>query len=176
MNGKYDIEKLKSWLSEYKENEKDVEVQLERLARMQARMESCSAPELTDMPKSAGFTVDKLSMQMAKKIDLENSIKEFLKNQQLYLERIEYLVELLPKAKERAIIRMRYEDGAPWATVVDRVYGKYPDFQDREQSYYRMMYRIHKGALKKMAAYLQDSNDSYVEFYRDFVPRVRYYS
>lgn len=176
MNDKYEIEKVKAWLSEYKENERDVEDQLERLARMQARMEKCNAPEITDMPRASGFQTDRLSMMMARKIDMENSIKNYLERQALYLDRIEYVVEKLPFARERQIIRLRYEDGEKWVAILQRMYGDADDFAEREASYNRTMFQSHNDALQKIAVFLNNEDDPNVMFYRDYVPRMLYYS
>lgn len=174
MNGKYNIDKVKAWLSGFRDNERDVDDQFERLERLKARLESCSAPEITDMPRSPGFATDKMSMMLARKVDLESSLNNYVERQREYLRRIEYMVERLPKSVERTVIRLRYEDGMPWADISFTLYGDSEDYLERESTYLRKVYNLHGDALYDMAVYFSESGDPEVAFFAEFVPRYRY--
>ncbi len=170
-NPGYDVSKVKYWLLEYKENEKDVEYQLERIERLQARLEKCNAPEITDMPRAPSPPTDKMSIMIAKKLDMEKRLQNFLEKQGIYLDRIEYLICKLLNASESAIIRMRYEDALQWSMILYYMYGKEPDYLEREESLLRTVYLIHGEALLKIAKYLQDSGDPEVAFFEEYIPK-----
>lgn len=169
---KYDVSKVKKWLSEFRVNERDIDDQIERLERMQARLESCSAPEITDMPRSPGFATDKMSLLLARKIDLETKLHAYIETQREYEDRIEYLISKLPKWTERVIIRRKYIDAERWEDITFTLYGDKEDYLQKEESYKRNMFLIHGDALEFIAQYFEESGDPEVAFFHDFVPKM----
>ncbi len=150
----YDTDTIKCRLIEYRERERDIENQLERLDRIEMRLKSIGSPVLSDMPKSPSASQDRMADMIAQKIDLEKEIKKEVAEQKRERESIGLLLEKLRHADERAVIRMRYIDGASWNDIVDMLFGGKEDFLDKEDTYLRRTHKIHGSALTNMAKIL----------------------
>ena len=57
---RYDVAAVKERLNEYREKERDIDNQIERLVRLVTKMSSVGAQTITDMPRSPGSDGDSL--------------------------------------------------------------------------------------------------------------------
>ncbi len=146
---------VKHRLVEYRERERDIENQLERLDRIELRLKSIGSPALSDIPKSPSASQDKTADIIAQKIDLENEIKMAVAEQRQERNAIESILKKLKHSDERAVIRMRYFDGASWEDVVGMLFGGKEDFLRKEDTYLRRTHKIHGSALMNMAIIIQ---------------------
>ena len=161
---RYDINTVKDWLLEFREREKDIQGQLNRLDVIEMRITSIGSPTLSDMPKSPSPFQDRSAYMIAVKIDLENDIKEQQTEQKRIRKSIEKVVRGLRKAEERSVIRARYLDCAfyhedklsDWNDVSNTLFGDRGDFLDKEESYLRRVHKIHGSALLNMARYIEE--------------------
>lgn len=155
---RYDTDAVKYRLIEYRERAKDIESQTERLDRLEMKILSVGSPTLSDMPKSPSPPQDRTTALIADKIDLENDIRQAIAEQRREKEEIEVILRKLRHSEERAVIRMRYFDGASWNDVVDMLFGGKDDFLGKEDTYLRRTHKIHGSALLNMAIIIQGGN------------------
>lgn len=152
---RYDTDAVKYRLIEYRERAKDIEIQTERLDRLEMKILSIGSPTLSDIPKSPSPPQDRTTALIADKIDLENDIRQAIAEQRREKEAIEVILRKLRHSEERAVIRMRYFDGASWNDVVDMLFGGKDDFLGKEDTYLRRTHKIHGSALLNMAIIIQ---------------------
>ena len=155
---RYDTDAVKYRLIEYRERAKDIESQTERLDRLEMKILSVGSPTISDMPKSPSPPQDRTTALIADKIDLENDIRQAIAEQRREKEEIEVILRKLRHSEERAVIRMRYFDGASWNDVVDMLFGGKDDFLGKEDTYLRRTHKIHGSALLNMAIIIQGGN------------------
>lgn len=153
----YDVDAVIAWLDQYRDTEEEIDGQIERLERLESRMQGISAQVLTGMPRSSSASTDRMADMLSQKEDLEKSINEAVKQQSLERVRIESVLKKSCKPEEKSVIRMRYIDRSEWEDVLDMLYGGKPDFLEKEDSYERRMYRKRESALWKMARYLEET-------------------
>ncbi len=164
---RYDTNAVKEWLNDFREREKDIQSQLQRLDVMETRLSSIGSPTLSNMPKSASPVQDRMASMVAVKVDLENDIKRQQKGLLETREMIEkILLKALKKSEERSVIRARYLDCcfyhedklSDWNDVNNTMFGDRQDFLSKEESYLRRVHKIHGSALLNMARYIEDNN------------------
>lgn len=139
---------VKDWLSAYREDEIRIDNQFERLRRLEARMKSVKAVEISDMPKAFGSSTDGLTEYVIKKESIISAINRLSKIHDKDRAAIEELVRALPKALEQNVIELRYLDGMDWQEVTASVCGA--DAVKFDSSM-RRVYRAHESALEFMA-------------------------
>ena len=156
---RYDVEAVKQRLTEYLENERDIDNQIERLEHLNARMVGVGAQVLTDMPKSPSVTNDRMAELLGQKEELELAIRAAVTEQSRERQRIEAILKHLRNPDERAVIRMRYFDRSSWPEVRDMMFGHKADFGEKEETYLRRTHRVHGSALVNMAKYIEETGD-----------------
>ena len=72
---RYDVAAVKERLNEYREKERDIDNQIERLVRLITKMSSVGAQTITDMPRSPGSDGDSIGKLVAEKEELEADIR-----------------------------------------------------------------------------------------------------
>ena len=136
---RYDVAAVKERLNEYREKERDIDNQIERLVRLVTKMSSVGAQTITDMPRSQGTDGDRIGKLVAEKEEL-----------------IEAILSKLKHSDERAVIRIRYHDRESWSTVAEVIFGNVEDYLDREGTYIRRVHKIHGSALLNMAKIMEN--------------------
>lgn len=156
----YDVGAVKAWLVEYRNNERDLDNQNERLERLVMKMTSVGAPVLSDAPKSPNSSRDRFGDYLAKKEELEADIADALQKQKSTRKEIERILKHIRNPDERAVIRMRYLDVSNWTDVTDLMFGGREDYLGKEESYLRRVHKVHGDALRHMAIYIARSQKS----------------
>lgn len=149
-----EFDALKLRLDDYREAEKDIEHQNERLDLLVTRMAGVGAQVLTDLPRSPSPPTDRISDMLHKKQELEDELREMLAAHKEERQWIESVLHHLRKADERAVVRFRYIDVMSWNTVNDAMFGGKEDFLDKEETYLRRAHKVHDRALQNMVMYL----------------------
>lgn len=152
---RYNTDAVKYRLQEYRERERDIENQLERLDRIEMRLERIGSPVLSDMPKSPSPAHDRMADMIVQKVDLENDIRMAMAEQKKERDAIGVILKKLRHSDERAVIMMRYFDGASWSDVAYMLFGGKEDFLGKEDTYLRRTHKIHGSALLNMAIIIQ---------------------
>ncbi len=130
---------------------REIDNQIERLERMEAAMTSPSGPNLSGMPRATGNTSDRVAIQVARKIELEETIRAAIDAEAEERAAIELLIQRLKKPDERAVIRLRYFDRAGWPEICKILFGEAEDFEDSTENYMRKTFRLHGTALVSLA-------------------------
>jgi hypothetical protein len=152
----YDVSLLKTRLYGFREKERDIENQIERLDRLVTKMSTVGVSSLTDMPKSAGNVSDKIGIMVSLKQELEDNIIKEVEEQREERRKIESILDELHHSDEKAVIRMRYFDRASWNEIIYMMFGDRTDFNEKEDSYLRRVHKIHGAALQHMAKILAE--------------------
>ena len=149
------VDAVKAWLSEYREDEKELDEQCERLEKLQAKMIGLGAQVITDMPIVHGASNDRLTDLIAKKDEIDTSIKKLAMKHLKDRENIEKVVSELKTAEEKSVVRLRYVDALRWEDVSQLIFGKKDDYMGKEDSYLRRVFLTHGNALTGMVDILQ---------------------
>lgn len=148
---KEEVEALKYRLKLFQDREREIESQTERLDYIETKLKSAGSPNLSDIPKSPNGPQDRIGSMVAQMIDIKNDIQYMVEKQQEERHRLEELTAVLP-ANEKAVMRMKYIDGASWNEITDMLFGGKDDFLEKEDSYSQRTYAWHRAALEKLAA------------------------
>lgn len=154
----YDVQGVKEKLMEYRETEKEIDSQIERLERLQAKMYGVGSPQLSDMPKPTGVAGDRISGLIAQKDELESKIRKMINDHTDQRNRIESLVCKLRKADQKTVIRMRYLDGEKWCDISEVLFSSRDDYEGKEDNYLRTVGNIHGRALLNIAKLIDKEN------------------
>lgn len=152
-----DIKNVKSWLVGYKELEKDIDNQIERLERLESRMYSVGSPTMDDIGGGHGSSdKDKMTILVYRKEKLKSKIMQMIDEQEKEHDAIEQCLGKLKNPDERAVIEMRYIDGEAWWDVSEMLFGSKKDYEERKESYLRRTTKLHGKALYSMSIVLDD--------------------
>jgi len=141
---------MKRRLQKYRDLNRDIDNEIERLERLEERAISPSSSNLTGMPKSSGFQ-DKIAEAAARITELEDEIRDLMKIRDLERFKIERMVKTLSKADERAVIRMRYIDAEDWEQIQFMMFGGKEDYEDKIDNYKQRVFRLHNSAIANLS-------------------------
>lgn len=147
----WDVAVVKEWLAEYREKERDIDNQIERLERFVTKMTAAGAQVISDMPRSPGSTGDRIGDMVSRKEELENSIRAEVRRQSEKRKLIESILARLRRSDEKAVIRMRYIDREGWSVVAELMFGSRDDYDGKVDTYLRRTHKVHGAALQNMA-------------------------
>ena len=152
----WDVSAVKEWLIEYREKERDIDNQIERLERFIIKMTSVGAQVISGMPRAPGTTGDRIGGMIGQKEELEASIRSDVMEQSEKRKLIESILAQIRRSDERAVIRMRYIDRESWNTVAELMFGRREDYEGKEDTYLRTVHKDHGPALQNMAQVMSE--------------------
>lgn len=138
-------------LEEYREKDRDIANQVERLERLEARMYGVGSQNLSSMPKAPSPTNDRVADLIDQKNELEALIREDIQLQSAERKFFEEAMKTNRSSDEKAVIRMRYFDGRSWQEVTEMLYGHKEDFDLKLDTYTRRAFATRKRAVVKIA-------------------------
>lgn len=141
-------ERLQSYASLIRE----IDNQIERLELMEEKMTAPISPRLDGMPRSGSSTFDRMTMELARKEELEKGIKRLIQKERDEAADIQEATKLLKKADERQVILLRYVDGLQWPEICEALYGQEKDYEERAEALMKKTFRVHGFALKNIEA------------------------
>lgn len=144
-------EMMKDWLAAYRNDEREINEQLEKLRELRARIMGIGAQEITDMPRAPAKIRDVLAEYMIRAEEIEERMNARILQHEKDRAAILRLLDRLKTVEERSIIKHRYLYGREWAEVMVAVYHNSADFGGKQEAYRRKMYRAHDNALRMMA-------------------------
>lgn len=151
---------VKEWLSRYAVVAREVALLRARADAIRDRAASPSSPTLDGMPRSPGFEGDRLGevIGIADALDHEAAEKE-QDAAALYAEIDGEIRKIGGKygVERRLVLQCRYLDGQAWGGVTYLLFGDRVDFNDKEDSFQRRVFNIHKAALEDLAQILYQS-------------------
>lgn len=150
-------DEIKKRLLEYRDNEREIDNQIERIENLESKLGSVGSPILSDMPKAPNSAADRMASQIAQKYDLEEKVRGLIHHQEEERGWIYSLTSHLRNADERAVIEMRYIDVESWPSVCKMLYGHENDYEDHYESKMRLTTKKHGRALMNMAIYVAEN-------------------
>lgn len=148
---------VKEWLSRYADAAREVALLRARADAIRDRVASPSSPTLDGPPRSPGLEGDRLGevIGIADVIERQVAEKE-AQAVEAYREIDATIQQISGKhATERKfILQCRYLDRMDWPDVIFLLFGDKDDFGDREDSFTRRAYNIHKEALQDIGTIL----------------------
>lgn len=157
---RYDVAAMKERLNRYRENERDIDNQIERLERLVSKMTGAGSQVITDMPRAPSVSTDRMAEFVEQKEELEASIRKAVEEQSCERSKIESILKQLAHSDEKAVIRIRYFDRESWSVVTKMMFGGKDDFYRKEDTYLRRVHKIHCSALLNMAKVLEDGGSN----------------
>lgn len=148
---------VKKLLTEFLEAEREVDNQIERLNILTERIYSVGSPKMSDMPRDPSPAGDRIAEMVARKMACEEKVKWLA---QIQAERRQLYEEIAGKIKEpdkKAVIVLRYLEGAKWERILESLFSENEDFEERRDSYMRRVMRLHGWGLQEMAKIIDNS-------------------
>lgn len=136
----------------YRDLNREIDLQIERLEQMEAKAGSPSTPNLSGMPKGSSFQHDRIADTVARIADLRSEIDSLIAERDAEQKALEALIRRLPNADRRLVLRLRYLDSEDWEDVLFIAYGGKPDFNEKYGNYKQRVFRHHKQALTELEA------------------------
>ena len=144
-------------MSRYADAAREIRYLRERADAIRTRAASPASSKLDGMPKAPGFAGDRLGdvIGIADALEREADEKEqdaaALYNE---IDRAIRQIEGKHGVERRTVLQCRYLDGQAWGGVTYLLFGDRVDFTDKEDSFQRRVFNIHKAALKDLAQVL----------------------
>lgn len=148
---KKEFELMRKRLLEYRNLNREIDNEIERLERLEDRASSPSSPNLSGMPKAPSPATDRMADTVARILDLRDEIEELVSIRNAERANIESLVKRLDKADERAVIRMRYLDLEEWEDIQMMIFGGKEDYCDKFDNYRQRVFRLHNAAIGNLS-------------------------
>lgn len=139
----------------YKDLNREIDLQIERLERMEDKVKAPSAANLSGMPKSSPAR-DRLASDVAIIADLKAEIMELIEERDAERTALDGLISRLRNPENRLVLRLRYLDFEEWEDVIFTAYGSKPDFNEKYDNYKQRVFRHHKQALSELEALEQE--------------------
>lgn len=151
---------VKARLRRYSDLLDEIDMQRQRLDRMRAECGSPRSPRYDGMPKAKGSDPDWVHREAMMIIRLEERVADDEAREAEERRDLERMVSKVPRAMERAVLRMRYFDRCDWEWIAFAVYGDKEDYFDRADEYRQRVYRRHSDAVLSLA--LVDADEAIV--------------
>lgn len=134
----------------YKDLNREIDLQIERLEQMEAKAGSPSTPNLSGMPKGSSFQHDRMAAVVARIADLRSEIDALIEQRDKEQQALDSLIRRLQSPDKRLVLRLRYLDSEEWDDVIFIAYGGKPDFNEKYDNYKQRVFRHHKQALTEL--------------------------
>jgi hypothetical protein len=124
------------------------------LERLESKLTYPRSAALSGVPGAAASDPDRLAHALAELEELRTENRKRVAALRDLRHRIEGAVRLIDGPgwpNQRAVLRMRYLDGEQWEVIAQLLFGRDPDFQMKQDSYIRRVYKIRKAALRTLA-------------------------
>lgn len=147
----YDTAAAKERLVRYRDIERDIDNQIERLEHLNSKKDGLGSQVITDMPKGKSISPDRISGMLARIEQMELRLRNTMRKRDREKQFLETSIECLDDPDERAVLQMRYLDMTDWNDINFALFGYKSNFEDKEDVYLRRAYRIHKSAIREIA-------------------------
>ena len=154
------IDDVKAWMRRYADLLREVELLRARADAIRSHAASPPTSALDGMPRNPGFEGDKLGGVIGTADVIERQVAEKEAQAAEAYQEIDATIQQISgkHATERKfILQCRYLDRLDWPDVIFLLFGDKDDFGDREDSYIRRTYSIHKAALQDIGEILDEN-------------------
>lgn len=151
---------VKAWMRRYADLLREVELLRARADAIRSRAASPPTSALDGLPHSPGFEGDKLGGVIGTADVIEQRVSEKEAQAAEAYQEIDATIQQISgkhAAERKFILQCRYLDRLDWPDVIFLLFGDKDDFGDREDSYIRRTYSIHKAALQDIGEILDEN-------------------
>lgn len=141
---------VKARLRRYSDLLDEIDMQRLRLDMMRGDMGGLRSPSY-DSETSGSPDPDGVHRKAARAMALEERIEADVLRADAEREDLERMVRRIPRAMERAVLRMRYFDRMSWDEVAFALYGDMADYLDMAFEYRQRVYKRHREAVLSLA-------------------------
>ncbi len=141
---------VKQYLLSYRDKLDNINILADRIEALKDRISSVGGVSFSDMPKNPSPEVDRLSHQIAIVLDLQKELEAAQQDILNDYKSINKLIDKLEAPKEREVIKSRYLDLFKWEEINFLFFGNKEDFTDKEESYQRRIFKLHKSGLENL--------------------------
>lgn len=134
----------------YKDLNREIDLEIERLERLEAKAASPTSPVLSGMPLVHGAQQHRIEESIARISELKAEIKELMERRDAERKALDALICRLQKPDKRLVLRLRYLDAEEWESVLYIMFGEKEDFSEKYDSYKQRVFRYHKAALREL--------------------------
>lgn len=152
-NGKEQFGEIKEWLRRYKYAVDDLKSIQTRIEVLKDRILSPSSPILTDMPRSGSRDNDKIGTAYSIIDELEREAEEEAERTIAIYKEIHNAIRQIRgngKAEIRLVLQLRHLDLMAWDEICFVIFGDKPDFYDRETTYSRKIFALHRQGVEAL--------------------------
>ena len=150
---------VKRMLQRFRDTEREIDNQIERLQILQERLESVGSPGISDMPRNPSPVGDRQAELIARYMDEVDALKQLEDRQKDLRRSVEEIVARIEGAAgpdKRAIVRFRYLENQRWERISEALFGGCEDFDERRDSYMRQVFRLHDSAMIEMGRIISE--------------------
>ena len=151
---------VKAWLRRYADLMREVELLRARADAIRSRAASPPTSALDGLPHSPGFEGDKLGGVVGAADVIERQVAKKEAQAAEAYQKIDATIQQINgkhAAERKFILQCRYLDRMDWPDVIFLLFGDKGDFGDREDSFTRRAYNIHKAALQDIGTILDEN-------------------
>ncbi len=122
-----------------------------RIEHLEQQIRSIGDQRLEELLRTPGYEGDRMADKIARLVDLKKELEADIAEERRRYAEIKAIADGMKHADERAIIQLRYLDGAKWPAVSAALYGRRDDFGEKADYYLRQTFRKHGTALQSFA-------------------------
>lgn len=148
------VEQTKERLEDYRELDRDIDNQIERLERLESKIFGLGSPEFSDMPKSKSQSNDRVTHLLHKRDELKEEIDALIQERDAEKMFFEKAMRTIRCSDQKAVIRMRYFDRLEFNDVSFLLFGSRDDYEERQETYLRRTFSLRNAAVKGITRYI----------------------
>lgn len=139
-----------------------------RIEAIRARMEAARTSHLDGMPHVHSGDSDRLGAALAQIEELQEEAIGLRTSARSLRHQIDSTIKKITGPgwpDRRAVLQMRYIDGAAWLEVAGMLFGNNPNYDERQDSFLRRVQKLHAAALAAIAEFvpLEDGQENGTE-------------
>lgn len=151
---------VKAWLRRYADLLREADLLRARADAIRSRAASPPTSAVDGMPRGPSFEGDRIGGVISTADVIEGQVAEKEAQAAEAYREIDATIQQISgkhAAERKFILQCRYLDRMDWPDVIFLLFGEKDDFGDREDSYGRRAYDIHKAALQDIGTILDEN-------------------
>ena len=155
-----ETDEIKQRLESYAALQRKIDNQIERLENLIATMGSPSTPNLTGLPSGGGDGTSKIERQVAKKLELQQAIRDMIADEAAERKELEGMIEQMERPDEQTVIEMHYLDHVKWWPICAALFSGEADYAEKADKYLKRTFKLHGSALHALAKIYAQTKES----------------
>lgn len=146
-------EAVKQWLNRFKDVQEELRFLNLRIETLRDKALSPASPVLSDMPKGGNSNTDRIGLNLGVIDSLEREAEDLQEKAAGLYSEIDTAIRQTKghgSTEQRLLLQLRYLDLRAWDEVAFVFFGDKTDFYDRESTFTRRCFEIHKKAIEAL--------------------------